>query len=67
MILVVLEDDVHPDVALKIASAFALFRDVKGVARTEDTGVFDVEIPRLPAEPLWEAFRRLEIKFEERP
>lgn len=66
VILVVLKDDVDSDAGGEIASAFALFRGVSGVARTEDDGVFEVEIPRAPAESLWEALRRLEIKFEER-
>ncbi len=67
MILVVLEDGVDKASGAELANAFALFRNVKGVARSEDDGVFDVYIPREPHEPLWEAFRRLEIRFEEGP
>ncbi len=67
VVLVVLEDGVQQDDVNELVSAFALFRAVKGVARSEADGVFDVEIPRRSHEPLWEAFRRLEIKFEEKP
>lgn len=67
MIVVVLEDGIHPAYSAELANAFALFRNVKGVARSEDDGVFEVEIPMQPHEPLWEALRRLEIRFEERP
>lgn len=67
LVLVVLKDDEHPAVIQDLVGAFALFRGVRGVAKDEDGGVFEVEVPREPNEPLWEAFRRLDIKFEERP
>ena len=67
VVVVVLADDVHPSVASELVGAFALFRGVKGVARAEDGGVFEVDVPSEPHEPLWEAFRRLDVKFEERP
>lgn len=49
----------------EIVSATQLMRGVVGVARAEDDGVFEADVPRGMHEPLWEAFRRLELRFVE--
>lgn len=49
----------------EIVSAAQLMRGVIGVARAEDDGLFITSVPRGNAEPLWEAFRRLELRFVE--
>lgn len=65
--VVVFDEKTHPAVLQEVVGALALFQGVRGVAKAEDGGIYEVDVPREPHEPLWEAFRRLDIKFEERP